>query len=80
MRYATPAAFRAGTSHPVRWTTIASNLAPSTTYHFRFVAITAGGTTEGPDDTFTTAAATTRPFKGAGPLRMLPPGMRGPLA
>jgi len=56
------------------------NLQPSTTYHFRFVAVTAGGTTEGPDETFTTKLAENRPFKGAGPIRTLPPGMRGPLS
>jgi hypothetical protein len=75
-----PVAFRAGTPRAVRWTTVASGLAPSTTYHFRFVSTTGGGTTEGPDETFTTVGTGTRPFKGAGPLRMLPPGMRGPLA
>jgi hypothetical protein len=75
-----PTAFRAGTAHPVRWTTVASNLQPTTTYHFRFVALTGGGTTEGPDETFTTKASTVRPIRGAGPLRMLPPGMRGPLS
>jgi CSLREA domain-containing protein len=32
-----------------------TGLAPSTTYHFRFVATSAGGTTLGPDATFTTA-------------------------
>jgi len=72
--------FRAGTAHAVRWTTVVSNLQPSTTYHFRFVAVTAGGTTEGPDETFTTKLAENRPFKGAGPIRTLPPGMRGPLS
>jgi hypothetical protein len=73
-------AFRGGTAHAVRWTTVASNLQPSTTYHFRFVAVTAGGTTEGPDETFTTKPSTIRPLKGGGPLRTLPPGMRGPLS
>jgi hypothetical protein len=74
-----PVAFRAGATRAVRWTTTASGLAPSTTYHFRVVSTTGGGTTEGPDETFTTPGTSTRPFKGAGPLRMLPPGMRGPL-
>ena len=36
-----------------------SGLSPGTTYHFRLVAQNAGGTTGGPDGTFTTAAADT---------------------
>jgi secreted trypsin-like serine protease len=34
-----------------------SGLAPSTTYHFRYVGTSANGTTYGADETFTTAAA-----------------------
>jgi streptogramin lyase len=34
-------------------------LAPGTTYHYRLVATNPGGTTDGPDATFTTAGATT---------------------
>ena len=42
-----------------------SGLAPNTTYHWRLRFVTAGGTTTGADQVFTTAADTTKPTAGA---------------
>ncbi|HEX4108529.1 MAG TPA: fibronectin type III domain-containing protein [Solirubrobacteraceae bacterium] len=50
---ATPASVGAGTS-PVSVSQTLTNLAPDTTYHFRLVATSAGGTSYGPAETFTT--------------------------
>ena len=51
----TPAASVGGGSDPQAASQGLSGLKPQTTYHFRFQATNAGGTTLGPDATFTTA-------------------------
>ncbi|HYP56129.1 MAG TPA: hypothetical protein VEQ41_07505, partial [Solirubrobacterales bacterium] len=50
---ASPKSIGSGTS-PVEVSEGVEGLAPGTTYHFRLVATNAKGTTEGPDQTFTT--------------------------
>lgn len=62
-------AAHAGSSH-------LSGLEPETTYHYRAVAVNASGTTDGADETFTTAAAPSEP-PGEGSEGGEPPGETG---
>jgi hypothetical protein len=60
----------------VPFTAAVSGLSPGTTYHYRAVATHAGGTSVGPDMTFTTAPPTDPP--GTGPPGTGPPGTGPP--
>ena len=70
---ATTAASAGSGSSAVGVSTPVTGLASSTQYHARVVATSVGGTTNGPDLTFTTAAAPTPPGTGGG----APPGTAG---
>ena len=61
-----PQSIDAGGTDPHAASTVLGTLQPGTTYHARFVATGPGGTTNGADITFTTAAATP-PAITAGP-------------
>ena len=54
---ATPSSFLAARSGPTTISINAAGLLPNTLYHYRLVASSAGGTTNGADRTFTTAAS-----------------------
>jgi hypothetical protein len=65
-----PVSAGAGTTPQVVSQALAG-LTPSTTYHFEFVATNAGGTTSGPDSTFTTAVP------GGSAAQPPPPAVQG---
>jgi Tol biopolymer transport system component len=77
---ATTAAGAAGSGRdPVAVSAAVGSLAPGTTYHYRLVATSAGGTTAGEDRIFTTAAGPAPPEPDPPPPEPDPPAGPGPL-